>query len=323
VTFPVNTYAALPPGSEVRSSAKRARTRRQAARERIHARTANAIDTPHLLRDPLERPASALRSTLTMARLVIIAAALHGLMLAVVFLGNQMIGSSRVAVKTERVKVRIVETRVQPPPPPPVVEEPVAPKVVPPPELAPPPPKREPHVRRPPQAPPPDPIKPTAPPTNEPPTRRVVGISMESAVEGGRGPAFAVGTSRMGETAPEARAPAQASKQPTTDVAPNRISTRFAEPDAPIVPPRRLAPSQPVYPPLLREQGSEADVVVSVTIAPDGRVVKVEIVRPAAEPAFNDSALAAARAERYAPATQGGDAVPYTQTYTIRFRLND
>lgn len=315
----VHVAPSRPPGLE--SSAARARRRRQQSRERIHNRVVHAIDTPHLLRDPLERPSSALRSTLGFARLLVVAALLHGLLLAFVFVANQVIGSSRVVVKPERLKVRIVESR--PPPPPPPVEE-VAPPAATKPTVAPPPePRKTTRPKRPPQVVPPDPAVPIAPAQTAEPARRIVGLSMESAVQGGSGPAFAIGTSRMGETGPRAHDPAQASHAPSEVVSPNRVSTRFAEPGASIVPPRRLAPSQPSYPPLLREQGVEADVVVSVSIASDGHVAKVEIVKAAAEQPFNDAALAAARAERYAPATRGGEAVPFTQSYTIRFRLND
>src|SRR5690348_9998040 len=103
--------AATPQPTMRPSSNARARQRRLAARERIHNRVVHAIDTPQLLRDPLEHPTSALRSTFGVARLLVIAALLHGLMLAIVFLGNEAIGSARVNVRPERVKVRIVETR--------------------------------------------------------------------------------------------------------------------------------------------------------------------------------------------------------------------
>jgi protein TonB len=126
----------------------------------------------------------------------------------------------------------------------------------------------------------------------------------------------------MGETGPAAVDPERAVREPEPERA-NRVSTRFEQPDAPIVAPRRLAPSEPVYPPLLRERGVEADVVVVVSIGADGRVTHVEIAGPAPEQDFNDAALAAAKREVYAPATRGGEPVPFTQRYTIRFRIHD
>jgi periplasmic protein TonB len=301
--------------------ATRVHKRRQDARERIHARVAHAIDTPHLLPDPLERSDSALRSTLSFARLLIVAALLHGLILTVIFLGNGLIGKAATERPRERMQVRIVPVERKPPPPPPP-EEPrlEEPKVVVPAER--PPVEAKPKIRpkRPPQAVLPDPV--SAPPAPAPaaPVRRVVGINMASTVEGGQGPAFAVGTSRMGETADRGVDPKQA---PTQEAPVNRVSTRFADMEAPVVPPRRLAPVTPEYPPLLREQGIEADVVVVVSIGADGQVLKVEVVNPAPQPSFNEAAIASAKRERFAPATRAGEAVPYTQRYTIRFRLND
>jgi periplasmic protein TonB len=297
--------------------ARRVHQRRQDARERIHARVAHAIDTPHLMRDPLERSDSALRSTLSFARLLMVAALLHGLILTVVFLGNALVGKATTERPRERLQVRIVPVEKKPPPPPeePRVEEP---RIVP---AEPPPVEARPKVRpkRPPQAVLPDPVSP--PPAKAPaaPARRAVGVSMESTVEGGQGPAFAVGASRMGETGDHAAPP----RAPAEEVPVNRASTRFADADAPVVPPKRLDPVAPEYPALLREQGIEADVVVVVSIGVDGRVLDVKVATPAPQPSFNEAAIAAARRERFAPATRAGEAVPYTQRYTIRFRLND
>ncbi|MEY4551519.1 MAG: hypothetical protein RL685_7714, partial [Pseudomonadota bacterium] len=52
---------------------------RQVARERIHARVVHPIDTPRLLRDPLERSQSGALSAIAAARLLVAAAVLHGL----------------------------------------------------------------------------------------------------------------------------------------------------------------------------------------------------------------------------------------------------
>jgi protein TonB len=302
--------------------AERVHKRRQEARERIHARVAHAIDTPHLMPDPLERSDSTLRSTLSFARLLVVAALLHGLILTVIFLGNALIGSATTERPRERMHVRIVPLDKKPPPPPPEEEPRVEPKIAVPVESPPVEAKPKPRPKRPPQVVPPDRMSTPVAPTSAP-VRRVVGISMESTVEGGQGPAFAVGSSRMGETGDHGVDPKQASRVPAQEVPVNRVSTRFADIEAPIVAPRRLAPSAPDYPPLLREQGIEADVVVVVSIGVAGQVLEVEIVTPAAQAAFNEAAVASAKRERYAPATRAGEAVPYTQRYTIRFRLND
>ncbi|RLA20595.1 MAG: hypothetical protein DRQ56_02805 [Gammaproteobacteria bacterium] len=80
---------------------------------------------------------------------------------------------------------------------------------------------------------------------------------------------------------------------------------------------------EPVYPKELQIQGIEGDVVVVVFIGIDGLVQKAKIVKPSPYPEFNDSALAAAKARQFFPATRGGEPIATSLKFTIRFRLKD
>ncbi len=73
----------------------------------------------------------------------------------------------------------------------------------------------------------------------------------------------------------------------------------------------------------MRAQGIEANVVVEVSIDVTGKVKKARIVDGSKYSDMNEQALIAARKETFSPATRDGVAIPFTITYTIRFRLND
>jgi protein TonB len=155
--------------------------------------------------------------------------------------------------------------------------------------------------------PPPEPLD-LPPPVEEPPapaTRRVrvVGLSLSSTVSTG-GPAFAVGNSRLGQTAEEAAAPG--------DGAPLAPDVRA---------PRRTSAPEPEYPPELRAQGLEGDVGLEVRLDAQGAIADVRVVTPSAFAAFARAAVESARRGVYEPATTNGTAQPYTLRFTVRFRL--
>ena len=87
--------------------------------------------------------------------------------------------------------------------------------------------------------------------------------------------------------------------------------------------PKRRRPHNPPYPAELRAQGLEADVVVMVSLDETGKVTSVQIITPSPYPAFNEAALAAAKAEEFEPALRDGVPVPYTLSYKYRFRIED
>lgn len=303
----------------VKNSAKR-----QASRERIHARVVRPIDTPRLLRDPLEHRESPVLSTLTSLRLLVGAVVIHGVIILCFALLNGLIGSQPAFAPSERLKVSIVEV---PPPvvePPPVEEAPLEEGPVEP-EFTPPP------VVDKPRPPPPQPVKPKAPPVpevvaHEPVPRRIVGLSLESTVMG-EGPAFATGTSRMARTQRSAEDPERAAAAPGAGAAgaaaTQRAATRIPTRDALFEKPKRMRQNEPAYPATLKAQGIEGDVLLSVSIDAGGRVTSVSIVQSSGQAAFDRAAREAARQERFSPALRDGRPVAFTLTYSYRFRIED
>src|SRR5690606_18220546 len=104
---------------------------------------------------------------------------------------------------------------------------------------------------------------------------------------------------------------------------PNRVATRIPTPGVKLVKPKRSSQVRPNYPPKLRAQGIEANVVVEVRLDAQGAVVEATLVSPCPYEEMNQEALAAARRERFAPAMRDGKAIAYSISYTIRFRLSD
>lgn len=286
------------------SLAERGRARRAVARARIVAHATTRLTPQQRARDPLagQERERRMRVAPLLASLV-----LHGSIVAVGVLTSGPASGTRANVE-QRVAV---EVRPPPPPPPP-----------PPPEMAPPAPTPQAPPPPPPSAPKPKPKAP--PPTPEPAVPsgppRVVGLSLESTVEGGGGPAFAVGNTRVGETAPVAAAP-QATPPPVTT--PNATASRLPGTGVAYTMPTRQGESKPKYPELLQRQGVEADVTVLVSLDATGQVTKATVVKPAAYLEFNEAARKAALRERFAPATRNGVAIPYSFSFTYRFRLED
>jgi periplasmic protein TonB len=299
--------------------------RRQSLRERIHERVVHPIDTPRLLLDPLERRDSRALSALAAIRIVIAAGVIHAVVIVSFAVVGYLAGQHKTYHPPERLNVRIVET----PPPPPVVEEPptqTAPVV---PEFEPVSPPKNPD------APKKEPVKvlaaPEAAPEPDPAPKRIVGLSLESTVEG-KGPAFATGTSRLGQTDTRATDPTQAQRAPApapgSASAPQpgsaqRAAAHIPTRDTQFEKPKRLKPNRPEFPAALKAQGVEGDVTVRVDIAASGAVTSVTIVQSSGYPAFDDAAKRAAASERFAPAIRDGKPVPFSLSYSYRFRIED
>jgi protein TonB len=162
-----------------------------------------------------------------------------------------------------------------------------------------------------------------------------VGLNLESTVEG-NGPSFATGTSRLGQTDTRAvdptraqRAPAAAPSAPAaapttaTSSAVQRAASHIPTRDTEFEKPKRLQPTRPEFPAALKAQGIEGDVSVKVEIAADGQVTAVSIVKSSGHAEFDAAAKRAAASERFAPAMRDGNAVPFTLTYSYRFRIED
>lgn len=304
-------------------------TKRQALRELIHARVVHPIDTPRLSFDPLERRESRALSALSALRLVVSAVMIHVAVILAFAVVGYLLGRERTVHAPERLSVNIVETRPRVAPPPVTEEPPVAPApIVPEFEPVTPPPKR-------PDAPKREPLKtrdtPVPAPEPEAAPRRVVGLSLESTVQGS-GPSFATGTSRLGRTDAQAVEPSQAARAPAAASAPaavpqpgatQRVASHIPTRDAQFEKPKRLKPNRPEYPAALKAQGLEGDVTVRVDIAANGAVTSVTIVQSSGYPAFDEAARRAAASERFAPAVRDGIAVPFSLSYSYRFRIED
>jgi TonB family protein len=283
---------------------------RREAQRRIAVRTRQALTPAQRAFDPLARTRSTTARRAAIALLAILASA--GVHLAVV--GGAFLSRPGQRVTHDEVKVAIREherepEKKPPPPPPPAPIERPARKIA---KVAPPPP-----------APPP-----VAPPKAKP--VRVVGLSLESTMgEGGDGPAFAAGNTRMGEVAEKAVAPREIAGAATGDTkAPasgtgNKLASRIPVAGVKYVPPKRPHQKKPPYPATLKSQGIEADVMVMVSIDATGKVLSVKIIKPSQYPEFDEAARTTALSETWEPALRDDVPIPYTVSYTYRFRLED
>lgn len=165
------------------------------------------------------------------------------------------------------------------------------------------------------------------PPAGEP-RRRIVGLSFESTVKGGDGPAFAVDNTRMGTTVKLAeegskispiagRAYRPGAKTPNG----NRVAAAIPETGVSLVKPKRLKRSEPAYPKILRAQGIEGNVAVLIRIDKSGQVQSVKVVKGSGYVEFDEAAKSAALNERFSPALRGDEPIEYTLKYTYRFRV--
>lgn len=76
----------------------------------------------------------------------------------------------------------------------------------------------------------------------------------------------------------------------------------------------------PPYPPQARAQEVEADVVLSIVVTSTGAVADASILRPAGF-GFDEVALRAVQAARFAPALRDGQRVAVRMRWTVSFRL--
>jgi protein TonB len=172
-----------------------------------------------------------------------------------------------------------------------------------------------------------DPVDIPATPQDAPPPRKVVGISFESTVSGGNGPALAVGNTRMGETGKRAEdaskvTPASGARYRGPGTAPvNQVAAAIPTDNLSLVKPKRLSSLSPEYPALLKAQGIEGDVAVLIRISPDGKVLDAKVIKGSGQSDFDKAALTAAQKERFSPAIRNGEPIEYTLKYTYRFRV--
>jgi TonB family protein len=344
-TSPTQTPRDPASGGKSRSfpfAEERARER-QLRREHIHAVVVHPIDTPQLLRDPLARHTSPLHSIIALSRVILVAIFLHALALLFFTVLGQVLATKKPEQANKRVQFNIVETPPQKLTPAPVAAPPPEGNLADDFETPPPAEKVEPLDSK----PSPKLESPTEQASEEPkpesevaspePPRRIVGISFESTVKDGSGPRLAVGTTRMGQTDGTAHDPRSQPERggagngsgtgaPGAAVVPlahreQRAATRIPTSTSVFVKPRRTSPSEPPYPPSLKARGVEGVVTVRVKIGADGQVEDVGVVRGSGYPEFDSAAVAAARAERFSPATEDDKPVAFTLSYSYRFRI--
>lgn len=295
------------------------RRRRPTPHERRTTMRARALARPHVplpdelvAYDPLVRktPSSPLQAAL-LVLLGVAAVGAHGALIVVALVASGVMGERGHRASPERVQIDVREQVAKPPEPPPDAVK--AQKTVV-------PPKPERVALPEPKAPPPPEPRPEPTPAARAP-RRIVGLSMESTVDGSGGPAFAVGNTRMGETARQAEDPTAVRDTPAPVA--NRVATRVPQATVRFVAPVKTRTVAPEYPAALKAQGIEGDVVLRVDVDATGAVTAVTVVKGSAYPELDAAAVRAARAEAYAPARRGDEAVADVLTFTVRFRLTD
>jgi len=96
-------------------------------------------------------------------------------------------------------------------------------------------------------------------------------------------------------------------------------SAQEAPPAAPVItPPRLVEFVEASYPPQAEAEGLEGRVLVAITIAADGAVTDVQVVRPAGS-GFDEAAVDAVRRFRFEPARRDGAPVPVRIQYEYVF----
>jgi len=325
-----NVLPARPPGGAARPGSgprptlpvRRDHERRQ-ARRRIAARVTRPLGPEQLAFDPLARDPRARRRRLVIGLLAVLASV--GLHVGVVGGGLGWHRLHPAAPARDQVRIEVRERPPEPKPEP----KPEPPPVAPPPRETPPPVMKRPRVVEA-ALPPPEAPRPREIPRAKP--IRVVGLSLDSTGAEGNGPAFAVGNTRMGDTdrkavAPEAVPPPSSEAPrvaaPSGPAATNQIATRIPVAGVKYAPPRRKNPRKPPYPSTLKSQGLEADVMVMVTLDATGKVRSARVIKESPYPEFNEAARKAALEEEFEPATRDGAPIPYSLSYTYRFRLED
>lgn len=86
-------------------------------------------------------------------------------------------------------------------------------------------------------------------------------------------------------------------------------------------PPRPKRAIRPDYPKGSRQRGEQGDVVIEMTVNPQGEVDKAAVVTTSGFPELDEAALRAVRSARFSPARSGSEPVSSTARLTLTFRL--
>jgi periplasmic protein TonB len=280
---------------------------RHAARARIEARGIRPPSAEQRAFDPLVRGSLSMGAKLAIAgAMILLSSVVHG---GVYGFGSLFEGADDGNRKRDIVAIEVREREPEPPPPPPPPEpEPEEEQIS----------KPEPKPRKAEPPPPPEP----EPDKSKKPPPRVVGLSLDSTAQGGSGPAFGVGNTRQGETAKKAADPNKVTREPPA-ASPNKAATRIPSAGASYVLPKRKRKVEPPYPQKYKAQGIEAAVTVMVSLDAGGKVKSVKIIKGSGYKEFDEAARKTALAEEFEPAMRDGTPIPYTLSFTYRFRLED
>ncbi len=298
-------------------------------RRALRARVVVPIPPELRAQDPLNHPrtkSAAIRIVGLVVGALVVHAATVGALGAMARVAKNGAGDK---AKNSKIKVALVQEPEVPPPPPAPPPEKEPEKEA---KLEPPAPKKRPKKKKkpPPKTPVafPEPQTQKPPPKKKaPPPRRIVGLSLESTVGDGSGPAFATGNTRLGTTKKRAEAPKVVKAQPAIPVAVPEGSNKSARwlpgVGGEISKPKRIKRIKPRYPEVYRARNIETDVLVEVELDVKGRVVRASVVKPSKHQAFNEAALRAAKAEQFSPAMKDGRPISFRLRFTYRFRLSD
>ncbi len=115
-----------------------------------------------------------------------------------------------------------------------------------------------------------------------------------------------------------------------TNLVENIISTAPTGPDIEVIPyyrveikPQPISMPAPTYPPLAAKAGIEGKVVVKMLVDIDGSVIAVEIIKSSGNLMLDESAVAAAKQSKFAPAKQRDKLVRVWVVRQIEFKLKE
>jgi protein TonB len=144
-----------------------------------------------------------------------------------------------------------------------------------------------------------------------------IGISAESTVEGGTGPAFRTGSSLAGAISTEGLAQEILGKDPA---AKNAAKDMVMTGDTVDTQPKPLGSNRrPVMPAKARRKGTGGFVVVRMLIDKDGSVRETTIMQAQPPGLFEEKVLEVVPTWRFTPATYQGEPVVMRVEQTIRF----
>lgn len=180
-------------------------------------------------------------------------------------------------------------------------------------------PKTKPKKKKSPTLPAPMPTTaPSSPEKAAAPPPLVVGLTLSSTTQGGKGPRIAVGNTLMGTPDSVAKTPVAGPMVKAKPVPPTLGESDITEERRVAAKLRSSTP--PFYPPEAKRDGLQGVVVLSITINPRGHVSRAQVLR-GLDARLDASAVAAAKNTLWSPATVNGHPIVITRRFNVRFTL--